>query len=109
MPPTARAGAYQLLFATAYHVGAQAAPFASDLVALATRTLRASSQEDAATRIAAAKLLTALLGGDAAVVEALAGSLPAVAAAVRDVACMDASAELRAVCETLARALGENA
>jgi hypothetical protein len=40
------------------------------------------------------------------VLTALAGSWRAVGDAVRGVAAMDASAELRSVCETLARALG---
>ena len=108
MPPAARAGAYQLLFVVAHHAGAQCAPFAADLAELAARTLRSSAAEQPDTRIAAAKLLTALLGGEAAVTQALAGSLRAVAEAVRDVARLDACAELRGVCETLARALGES-
>jgi hypothetical protein len=102
-----RPAAFQVLFATAHHAGAAAAPFARDLAELACGVLRAAGREDAPTRLGAAKLLTALLAADDAVLSELAGSWRAVGDAVRAVAAMDASQELRAVCETLARALGQ--
>lgn len=106
MPAYARTACFQVLFATTHHAGVEAAPFASDLAELAAAALRAAGREDAATRLAAAKLLTALLAADDAVLTALAGSWRAIGDAVRGVSALDADAELRGVCETLSRALG---
>ena len=109
VPPDARPAAFQMLFATAHHAGAAAAPAAAELADVTCAALRASSRESAPARLAAAKLLTALLAGDDAVQRALAGSWRSVAEAVSSVAAMDASAELRAVCQTLSAALGAQA
>ena len=105
VPPEARPAALQVLFATVHHVGPHAAPFADALAGLAAAKLRASGRESGPARLAAAKLLTALLAADEAVLTALSGSLGEITDAVRSVAGMDADPELRAVCETLARAL----
>ncbi len=109
MPAAARPAAFQILFATAHHAGASAAPFAADLAELSSSALRAAGREDAATRLAAAKLLTALLAGDESVHASLTGSWKGIADAVRAVASMDASVELRSMCTKLARALGAHA
>jgi hypothetical protein len=106
VPPVARPAVFQVAFATAHHGGAATAPFAAELAELAAAALRSAGREHADTRLGAAKLLTALLGADEAVLSALAGSWQTVGDAVRGVAAMDASPELRAVCETLSRALG---
>lgn len=105
VPPEARPAALQVLFATVHHTGVHAAPYADELAVLAAARLRASARESAPARLAAAKLLTALLAADEAVLTALSGSLAQVTDAVQSVAGMDADPELRAVCETLARAL----
>ena len=105
MAPEARPAALQVLFATVHHVGPHAAPYADALACLAAAKLRASGREGGGARLAAAKLLTALLAADETVLTALSGSLGAVTEAVSSVAGLDADPQLRAVCETLARAL----
>lgn len=105
MPIEARPAGLQVLFATVHHVGVHAVPFADELAGLAAAKLRASGRESGAARLAAAKLLTALLAADEAVLTALSASLGAVTDAVQSVAGLDADPSLRAVCETLARAL----
>ena len=105
VPPEARPAALQVLFATVHQVGPHAAPYADALAGLAAAKLRASGRESGPARLAAAKLLTALLAADEAVLTALSGSLGEITDAVRSVAGLDADPELRSVCETLARAL----
>jgi len=101
----ARTAAFQVLFVTAHSAGAHAAPFAARMAGLACAAVQARAEEEG-TRLAALKLLSALMAGEQAVAQEVAPALPTILASVRGVAGLDASAELRSLAEKVMKCVG---
>jgi hypothetical protein len=108
MSEDARASAFQVLFTTVHAAGGAAAPFAAQLASVAVASLQAArGREGEAARVGAAKLLAALLACEECLKVVVDDKqLLRIAAALRGVAAMDESAELRSICEQVARFTG---
>jgi hypothetical protein len=97
-PPQLQTGALQALFTTVYGSKEAVTPYAAPLLHCALYVVkRSQAPEDA--RLAAARLLIALLGGEDTVLEACRADLLEVEVALRAVANMDASSAMRALSE----------
>jgi hypothetical protein len=95
-----RSACLQVLFTAVYHLkGLAILPFANDLLSLSVATIQGYHPPE--ERMGSAKLLASLLAADEEIVKEIAPNLVNAQMAIAAVANMDASSELRALCEQL--------
>ncbi|CAM6037629.1 unnamed protein product [Sphagnum compactum] len=95
-----RGACLQVLFTAVYHLkGPAILPFANDLLSLSVATIQGYHPPE--ERMGSAKLLASLLAADEEIVKEIAPNLVNAQMAIAAVANMDASSELRALCEQL--------
>jgi ABC-type cobalamin transport system permease subunit len=95
-----RGACLQVLFTAVYHLkGPAILPFANDLLSLSVTTIQGYHPPE--ERMGSAKLLASLLAADEEIVKEIAPNLVNAQMAIAAVANMDASSELRALCEQL--------
>ncbi|CAN6454147.1 unnamed protein product [Victoria cruziana] len=96
--PDIKAACLRVLFTAVYHFKAVVLPYCTDLYRISMLCLRKGTDQE---RIAGAKLLLSLMASEDVIVDNISGSLWEAKSVLQSISMLDASPELRQLCEKL--------
>ncbi|KAK6244141.1 hypothetical protein QUC31_010550 [Theobroma cacao] len=98
MQPEIRAACIQVLFSAVYHLKSAVLPYSCDLLKLSLKSLGKGSEME---RMAGAKLMASLMGGEDSILESIADGLVEARCALSDISLTDPSSDIQQVCRKL--------